>query len=62
MNKLAWFMIIFVVVMTIVTYAVNVDRSDFSVKDSAAIVDEAPGEDFNKEIEEYINDQVDSFS
>ena len=62
MNKLAWFMIIFIVVMTVVAVAVNMDRSEFSFKDSNAIVDNAPGEDFNKNIEQYINDQIGSFS
>ena len=48
--------------MTVVAVAVNMDRSEFSFKDSNAIVDNAPGEDFNKNIEQYINDQIGSFS
>ncbi len=64
MNKIALFLVLFVIVLAAIGYYMNADRSEISFENSGSIADEGnpTGEDPAKEIPDFINEQIDSFS
>jgi len=64
MNKIAVFLVLFVIVLAGIGYYMNADRSEISFENSGSIADEAkpPGDNAGKEIPDFINEQMDSFS
>lgn len=64
MNKLAVFLVLFIIILAAIGYYVNIDKSDVSFENVDNIVDEAHevGENLEKDIPDYIDEQIDSFS
>jgi len=64
MKRVLAFLILFFIILAILSYYLNIDRSDIDFEGVDTIVDEANevGEDLEKNIPDFIDEQIDSFS
>lgn len=64
MKRILTFLILFFIILAVLSYYLNIDRSDIDFDGIDTIVDEADevGEDLEKNIPDFIDEQIDSFS